>query len=99
MYPSEFLNAADLGDKEVKAVIEKVVIEDVPDPKGDKKKKPVVYFKNGKKRLPLPKTCARVIAAKFGRDTDAWIGKPVVLYATTCLAFGAEVECVRIKCE
>lgn len=97
MYPSEYLNAADLQGKEVAATIEKVALEDVPGTDGAKKKKPVVYFKGAHKRLPLPKTCAKVIAQKFGSDTDKWVGQKVTLYPTECMAFGQMVECVRIK--
>ena len=97
LYPSEYLNAADLHDTEVKAVIESVTVEDVPDPQGKKQPKPVIRFKGKQKRWPLPKTCAKAIAARYGKNTEDWIGKSVTLYPTTCLAFGAEVECVRVK--
>ena len=97
MYPSEYLNAADLHDKEVQAVIEKVEVEEVPGADGKKAAKPVMYLRGGKKRFPLPKTCARVIAAAFGNDTEKWIGKKVTLYPTRCMAFGQDVECVRVK--
>jgi len=97
MYPSEYLNAADLHEKEIAAIIERVAIEEVPGADGTKKAKPVVHFKGGKKRLPLPKCCAKVIAAAHGKDTDNWVGKKIVLYPTTCMAFGQEVECVRVK--
>jgi hypothetical protein len=97
MYPSEFLNAADLKDKEVSVTIESVTIEDVPGIDGKKKAKPVVRFAGKEKRFPLPKCCAKVIAGKYGKDTDDWAGKKVVIFPTTCMAFGQEVECVRVK--
>lgn len=96
-YPSEYLNAADLHDKETKVVIDRVELEMVPGPSGEKKEKPVVHFKGAKKRWPLPKTCAREIAKAYGNDTDAWKGKTIVLFPTTCQAFGQEAECVRVK--
>ena len=97
MYPSEYLNAADLDGKEHRVVIEAVKIEEVPDPNGQKKPKPVMTFKDRKKRMPLPKTCAKVIAAKYGNKTEDWGGKTITIYPTTCLAFGSEFECVRVK--
>lgn len=97
MYPSEYLNAADLHGKDTVVTIEKVEIEEVPDPQGKKATKPVLYFKGAKKRLPLPKTAAKVVAALHGPDTDGWVGKKVTLYPTTCQAFGQEVECVRVR--
>lgn len=100
MYPSEYLNAADLLEKsngEATLTIERVDIEDVPGTDGSKKPKPVVRFKGATKRFPLPKTCAKKIAAEHGPKTEDWIGKKVTLYATTCMAFGQEVECIRVR--
>jgi len=97
MYPSEYLNAADLHDKEVALTIAKVEVEDVPGQDGKKKPKPVLHFEKTAKRFPLPKTCAKVIAAKFGNDTQEWIGKKITVFPTTCEAFGQTVECIRVK--
>lgn len=100
MYPSEFLGAADLIEKsggEAKLEIERVEIEDVPDTSGKKKPKPVLYFKGAKKRLPLPKTCAKRIAQLHGTRTEEWIGKTITIFATTCDAFGETVDCVRVR--
>ena len=97
MYPSEYLNAADLQGKDVRVTIERIALEDVPGADGTKKKKPVVYFKGAHKRLPLPKTCAKVLAGAFGNDTDEWVGKTVTVFPTECMAFGQQVECVRIR--
>jgi len=97
MYPSEYLNAADLHDKEVKATIETVKVEEVPGVDGKKAPKPVITFKGAHKRWPLPKTCAKLIAKAFGPDTDKWVGKAITLFPTTCQAFGQETECVRVK--
>lgn len=97
LYPSEFLNAADLRDKDVKVTIEKVCVEQVPGADGAKKPKPVVHFKGADKRWPLPKTCAKLLAQAFGSDTDKWAGKSVTLYPTECMAFGQMTECVRIR--
>lgn len=98
LYPSEFLNAPDLQDKEVTVTIEKITVEEVRGGDGKKQVKPVLYMKGAKKKFPLPKTCAKVIAARYGKDTDAWIGKTITLFPTTCTAFGIEdVECIRVK--
>lgn len=97
MYPSEYLQACDLHGKEPVVTIEKCVIEEVPQPDGKKKKKPVLYFAGKDKRFPLPKCCAKVLAAKYGIDTDAWTGQTIQIFGTTCMAFGAEVECIRMK--
>lgn len=97
MYPSEYLQACDLAGKEPSVTIEKVVMEEVPDPQGKKKLKPVMHFAGAKKRFPLPKTCAKFVAERYGNDTEQWVGKKVTLFATTCTAFGNTVECIRFK--
>lgn len=97
MYPSEYLNACDLMGKDATVTIAKIEMEDVPGADGTRKKKPVVHFEGKQKRWPMPKTCAKVLAGRFGTDTDKWIGKKVVLFPTTCQAFGQTVECVRIR--
>jgi hypothetical protein len=97
MYPSEYLNAADLNGKDAKVTIERIDLEDVPGVDGAKKRKPVLHFKGAKKRFVLPKTCAKAIANEFGPNTDQWIGKAITLYPTTCMAFGQQVECVRVR--
>lgn len=97
MYPSEYLNAADLMGKDVKCVIESVVLEQVPGVDGQKKEKPVLRFKGKQKRFPLPKTCAKEIAKRHGKDTDDWVGKTITIYPTECMAFGQNVECIRVK--
>ncbi len=97
MYPSEYLNAADLHDAEVTVTIESIKVEEVPGVDGKKAPKPVLRFAKTEKRWPLPKTCAKVIAAKYGNDTAGWVGKKVTLYPTTCQAFGQIAECVRVK--
>lgn len=97
MYPSEYLAACDLGTKDFDLTIERVEVEDVIGSDGKKQSKPVVTFKGAKKRMVCCKTNAKKIAQKHGNDTDNWIGKKITVYGTTCMAFGQEVECVRVR--
>ena len=75
-YPSKYLKAADLQDREHKMIIAKVELE----PIGDDDHKPVVYFTKAKKGLVCNKTNAKAIAAAYGDDTDEWTGKEIVLF-------------------
>lgn len=97
MYPSEYLAACDLGGKEVSVKILSVSLEEIHGADGRKETKPVVTFEKAKKRLVLCKTNAKAIAKRHGTDTDDWTGKSVTVYPTTCQAFGAEVECIRVR--
>jgi hypothetical protein len=97
MYPSEYLAACDLHGQDAKVVIEKVEVEDIIGSDGKKEQKPVVWFQGKKKRMVLCKTNAKSVAGRHGNDTEQWIGKTITIYGTTCMAFGAQVECIRIK--
>jgi hypothetical protein len=58
----------------------------------------VAYVRNGSKGMVLNKTNCKTIAGLYGPNADAWIGKAVELFATTCSAAGGEtVECLRVK--
>src|SRR3954467_14294511 len=97
LYPNEYIASCDLGGKDAKVTIEKVAVEEVIGSDGKKQAKPVVWFKGAKKRMVCCKTNAKSIAKQHGNDTDQWVGKSVTLYGTTCMACGAEVECIRIR--
>lgn len=81
-YPSNYLRAADLRGKEVDVTIDRVTAEEFED-EGQKRKKPVVHFRNnGIKPLVTNKTNALLLATACGsEDCDTWSGKQVRLYA------------------
>jgi hypothetical protein len=109
LFPNQYLAAADLQGKDVTLTVSRIAKEKLRTEKGEEVK-PVVYFvemerrhdadpDKENKRLVLNKTCARAIAATHGSETDAWIGKKIVLYPTTCLAFGKTVDCIRVRAD
>jgi len=99
MYDSRFVGSWDLeGKGEATVTIASVSVVEVHNPENqEKENKPALTFTKGTKGLILNKTNAKAIAAIHGTDTDNWIGKDIVLYATTCKAFGKQVECIREK--
>lgn len=97
-YPSEYLAACDLQGKDARVTIEKVQVEEVVGADGKKQTKPVVTFRGKQKRMVLCKTNAKAIAAQCeSNDTDQWTGRTVIIYPTTCQAFGQTVECIRVR--
>lgn len=108
MFPKEYLAAHDLKGQDVLLTISRVAAEDLQTQDG-KEKKPVVYFdetrkaaeknRTKEKKLVLNITNARTIAKLHGNEMDEWKGKKVVLYPTTCQAFGEETDCIRIRGE
>jgi hypothetical protein len=93
-YPSKYLKAADLGDANVRLVIDRVTMEDVAQ---GEEQKPVLYFQNHEKGTVLNKTNSKVIAAAYGDDTDDWAGRPLILFSATVDFRGDMVEAIRVR--
>ncbi len=108
LYPSLYLGAVDLHDKDVVLTIRRLVTEELKTERGSEKK-PVLYFVETKKaaekagapdkekRLVLNKTNAFIIAAMHGTETNDWPGKRITLYPTKAVAFGKTVDCIRVR--
>jgi len=92
-FPSKYLKAADLGDRHIKLIMNRVELEDI----GDDQKKPVLYFTKAKKGLVLNKTNAKTIATAYGDDMDEWDGKEVILYPAMVDFRGDQVEAIRVR--
>lgn len=99
MYDSNYLYAFDLKGRDVTATIREVRAVKVTNAQKKEQKKPIVTFKESKdaRGLVLCKTNGKTIAAMYGNDTDAWVGKRITLFAAMVDAFGATVEAIRIR--
>jgi hypothetical protein len=97
-----FLEAEDLPDgKDITVTIE-AVREPGPDDKGQDGKqldKPIIRLAKVQKEWVLNKTNAKAIRRIHGENEMLnWIGKQVVLYRTTCSAFGDKNRpCIRVR--
>lgn len=98
---SGFLEAEDLPeDKDITVTIESVRQPTAKDKGKDGKQmdKPIVQLAKVQKEWVLNKTNAKLIRRLYGNETDAWQGKPVTLYRTTCNAFGdPNTPCIRVR--
>lgn len=92
-FPSKYLKAADLQDRQVKLVMSRVEMETI----ADDEKKPVIYFSKTQKGLVLNKTNSKAIAKVYGDDTDDWGGKEIVLFPALVDFRGDQVEAIRVK--
>lgn len=98
LFPTEYVGAHDLRGRDVPHTIKSVSIELLTMTGGAKEKKPVVQFRETwAKKLILNKTNAKIIAAQFGKDTEKWIGKKIVLYPTTTQFGPNTVDCIRVR--
>lgn len=107
LFPADYLTAAWLKGRDVPLTIAKVHVDDLKTDRGSEKK-PVIVFREleakrakGETGVPfkfvLNRTCAKVIAALYGHETNDWVGKRVTLFPTTCQAFGQTVDCIRVR--
>jgi len=99
MYDKEYLGAWDLPKgKDTIVTIARVAAKELNN--GTKKnRKPVIYFREARsgKGMAVNATNGKTIAAMYGTDTDAWIGKPIALYATTTTFGSEERDCIRVR--
>ena len=97
VFPTRFVKAEDL-DREVPALIEKVVLEEVFNPATKSNAThPILYVNGGKKGVLLNKTNWFAIAEEYGDESDAWRGKAIVLYAREVSTPDGPQPAVRIK--
>ncbi len=97
LYPSKYLSAADLQNRDVAVTIVKVEMEEFED-NGRKVTKPVVHFQGSPKAMIFNKTNATTVADITGQDdTDHWGGARICLYSTM-VQFGSKMtEAIRVK--
>lgn len=96
-FDRDYIYAFDLNGKDVTVEISKVVQGELTGSGGRKARKPVAYFKGKEKGLALNSTNCKTIAALYGNDTTAWVGKRITLYPTTTTMGGDTVECIRVR--
>lgn len=91
-FPSNYLKAADLQDRNVRVTISGYKMEAIGEDQ-----KPVLYFKGKEKGLVMNKTNANNIAAEYGDDMDDWQGKDIVLFSAWVDFQGKSVEAIRVR--
>lgn len=100
IFESEFWRACDLDNgKTYTGKIAKVKAEELQIAGTSKKKrKPVIYFEDGGKCLPVNKTNANSIKKVLGNETSAWVGATITLYQVNDARLGGDiVDAVRVR--
>lgn len=93
---SNWLKAADLRKQEHKVTIEDVRLAEF-NKDGVQQQKLELHFAGRERSLLLNKTNSDAIAYIHGPDTDAWLGKDIILYPTLVSFSGKQVEAIRIR--
>ena len=93
-FPSKYLSSDDLDGREVRLTIARVEVEEVG---RNKDRKPILYFTKAKKGMVLNKTNAKTIAAAYGKNTDQWEDREIVIFSMK-VQFGDEiVDGIRVR--
>ena len=91
-FPSKYLAAADLHDRNVTVIMGRVEMEEL-----GKEQKPVLYFKGKEKGLVLNKTNSTTIAAAYGDETNDWQGQELILFPIMTEYQGKTVPAIRVR--
>lgn len=90
---SDFLKADDIGSNFWTATISKVDMKNFD----DGSRKLLVLFQEMDKGLVLNKTNADTIGDLYGRNTDAWVGRQVMLFTMPVDYQGKKVNAIRVR--
>jgi hypothetical protein len=97
-YGSKYLGTTDLGDRKVRARIQKIGKEQLTDKDGRKKLKFTVFFDALDKALVLNATNKDRLVAALGRVPAKWKGASVGLFVDPDVSFGGKrTGGVRLK--
>lgn len=88
---------ADGNRRDVTVTIESVAAEMITGNGGRKAKKPVLRFVGKELPMVIGKTVGKTIAAMYGNDTAAWLGKRITIYPGTTEFGGETVDCIRVR--
>ena len=88
---SKYFKAADLsGEKKFR--IKSVSVEEI-----GTENKPVLWFTNDERGLPLNLTNLRTCSGAFGDNMEAWVGKIIVIFPTMVDMRGKMVPALRVR--
>jgi len=94
LFPSKYLKAADIkGKGDPTVAIASVEIEMI----GDDQNKPVLYFQGKEKGMVLNRTNADSITQLYGSDTDAWVGREIIIYVTRVKGPSGMTDGLRVR--
>lgn len=91
-FPSKYLKATDLQNREVKVMMSHVEREKIGDDF-----KPVLYFKGKEKGIVLNKTNAGTIVDAYGDDSEDWTDQEIILFSVMVDFQGKVAPAIRCR--
>ena len=97
-FPSNWIAAHDLKDRDITLVISKSSVENLGQaPQVDRKL--CIWFNGTEKGMALNVINRNTIIDMYGAETNNWHGESITVYPTTTEWQGKMVPCVRIRTE
>ena len=93
MFPSKYLQAADVEGQAYTLTVERLMLEDV----ADGEKKWIIHFREAQKGLVLNRTNANTLEWLYGSESDAWVGKQIVLFTEMTSYMGKPCLGIRMR--
>jgi hypothetical protein len=99
MFPSDYIAAIEFRGRDVTLTIAGVRVESLPKQNSNQKEnKPVLTFRETRKKLILNKTNSGTIADIYDApNAEEWIGKKITLYPTRTQVGREQRDCIRIR--
>lgn len=97
LHPNDYLAAIEMRGKDANLTIASVELEELTMQGGKKDTKPVLKFKETKKKFIVNKTNASSIAAMHGKKAELWVGKRITLFPTQAPVGKKMEDCIRIR--
>jgi hypothetical protein len=97
MFPSKYLEAADLRGKEHVVEIESIEQDELVGENGETIEKWLFKYRGHKKLHVMNVTNGRSIAVMYGDDPHGWIDKAITIYPTKDRYGRKQVDCIRVK--
>jgi hypothetical protein len=95
-FPSKYLRAVDLPDRDIPVRIDRVVMEDMGVGR-DMETKPVIYFKDKTKGVVLNKVNTDTLSAAYGDEMDDWSGHPAIMFKVNTEVKGQPKKGIRFR--
>ena len=97
VFPSKWWRSVDLDDGGEQPLTIRSVRMDKVGMGDEQVEKPVIYFYEDQRGLIANKTNWTMLTERFGRNTDDWLDKQIVLYVTETSLRGKPTKCLRIR--
>jgi hypothetical protein len=97
MFKGNYITAVEFGDKVPTLTIADVRMVKLEQDDGRQKDKGVIFFSETERGWVLCKTNAMCLAAMFGDDTSAWVGKRVTLVSQMVNVGREKKPGIRVK--